>query len=165
MPSPIPRPGVALRVVLLEQAEEADNEREDGEREQVKDGRSEQQRNLTATLCRRGIGRPATRLGYGAGALDHLDLSRQIPPPSQPRLSTAVHLAFALAHASAALTDPLSAPANSWEAIVINSNVSGILAISRIVARSNTEPATGRYGNCLTSAGLKYVDFRLGSVW
>jgi hypothetical protein len=37
---------------------------------------------------------------------------------------------------------------------VIISNVSGTLAISMIVARSNTAPAAGRYGSCLTSPGL-----------
>ena len=49
--------------------------------------------------------------------------------------------------------------------MVISSNVSGMFAISRIRAFWNTLPAVERYGSALFIAGLKNVEFRVGSVW
>ena len=48
---------------------------------------------------------------------------------------------------------------------MISSNVSGMFAISSVFAFAKTLPAVERYGSFLFSAGLKYVEFRNGSVW
>src|SRR5207302_7891071 len=64
-----------------------------------------------------------------------------------PRFRTVIHWSFAALQAAAADEEPLRAAANCWAASVISSNVSGMFAISRILARALAWPAALRYGN------------------
>ncbi len=123
---PDPRPGVGLRVVVLEGADEADDEREDRERDEVERPPGRAAAGPPPPLRRRDAGGPAACVRPGVGGPGHRGLSRRLlPEPASTLEDCRSTRRSPSCRPPQRSTEPFSAPANSCAATVIISNVSG----------------------------------------